>query len=491
MQNTNICVAEKNQENALLKKQLQEVKEQLQNLKSTCSDISKEKDELKDKYTSDKKKYIELEIAYDKEFANMNAILLKQKSAMRQVENQREQLKAAQQEKQEAVAQLETELAELKLQNTQLEAHIEELISTIEQYKQETVHHNELKDELQEQAATLQELKENNMRREAELKITVKKLKNVEERNFDLQKANQQLSIELSGADERMSAEINQHKLKIDELQNQNVKLVSDAKRYQSDIAMLAETNNQLTAANAEAADVAKCQLAKITNESIQLKLTFEELQQKHEDATNTLSAQNAELAQQLQELKKLYETNIVTLEAELQQMDARHKEDQTKFVEMERQKNITIAELTFKVNQIKNLSALPVKIARIISSQQDEQPNTKSISATSAPVIHQAAPIEDSAVESMENVAAEISASNTSVPQRRRRQAKRSFVPHYKSDFNTDTDDNDKDSDWERPCPKMVKTNRLGYQKTKVSCVDSTSYDTMDAFDKLKATKN
>lgn len=117
----------------------------------------------------------------------------------------------------------------------------------------------------------------------------------------------------------------------------------------------------------------------------------------------------------------------------------------------------ITIAELTFKVNQIKNLSALPVKIARIISSQQDEQPNTKSISATSAPVIHQAAPIEDSAVESMENVAAEISASNTSVPQRRRRQAKRSFVPHYKSDFNTDTDDNDKDSDWERPCPKMV----------------------------------
>lgn len=146
------------------------------------------------------------------------------------------------------------------------------------------------------------------MRREAELKITVKKLKNVEERNFDLQKANQQLSIELSGANERMAAEINQHKLKIDELQNQNVKLVSDAKRYQSDIAMLAETNNQLTAANAEAADVAKCQLAKITNESIQLKLTFEELQQKHEDATNTLSAQNAELAQQLQELKKLYE---------------------------------------------------------------------------------------------------------------------------------------------------------------------------------------
>lgn len=71
---------------------LQEVKEQLQNLKSTCSDISKEKDELKDKYTSDKKKYIELEIAYDKEFANMNAILLKQKSAMRQVENQREQV---------------------------------------------------------------------------------------------------------------------------------------------------------------------------------------------------------------------------------------------------------------------------------------------------------------------------------------------------------------------------------------------------------------
>lgn len=36
-------------------------------------------------------------------------------------------------------------------------------------------------------------------------------------------------------------------------------------------------------------------------------------------------------------------QTNIVTLEAELQQMDARHKEDQTKFVEMERQRMLVL----------------------------------------------------------------------------------------------------------------------------------------------------
>lgn len=55
-------------------------------------------------------------------------------------------------------------------------------------------------------------------------------------------------------------------------------------------------------------------------------------------------------------------QTNIVTLEAELQQMDARHKEDQTKFVEMERQKNVSSI-IGLKNSRLLDLKFFPCRL--------------------------------------------------------------------------------------------------------------------------------
>lgn len=125
-----------------------------------------------------------------------------------------------------------------------------------------------------------------------------------------------------------------------------------------------------------------------------------------------------------------------------------------------------TIAELTYKINQISTVFGQPVGTVGAMSNHQVGQKKTNeatisvSVHKTVAPLQPAApAPTADTPGESIAKKVTEITAmtTNTSGTKRRRTVAKRPLVNHYTSDFNTDTDDNDNGPDWKPPQPKLV----------------------------------
>lgn len=164
--------------------------------------------------------------------------------------------------------------------------------------------------ELQQQAAELTEQIQKSEKREAELQATLAKLMDVEKRGLKLQQINQQLTLEVSEVEKRLNAEIEQQKLKIEDLNSQIRKLKSDEQRYQDEIELLEEAKEQLEASKAEAAALAKSELSKVESHELMLKKNMEELQEEHLKITKALSAENAGLTQQLEALKQLYEVS-------------------------------------------------------------------------------------------------------------------------------------------------------------------------------------
>ncbi|KRF78124.1 uncharacterized protein Dvir_GJ15351, isoform B [Drosophila virilis] len=389
MLKTNMAIAERNQENALLRKQLQNIEQKVEELNKMSDALGQENRNLREKCTAVEEKYVSLETAYDKEFALLKATLAKQKAELKQNNKLLEELKALQLEKQQMVARLETmaqqkadEMAELQIKNAQLQLQISEVEAAFEQYKLQSVEQHEtvqakLTAELQQQAAELTEQIEKSERREADLQATLAKLNDVEKRGLKLQQINQQLTLEVSEVEKRLNAEIEQQKLKIEELNSQIRKLKSDEQRYQDEIELLEEAKEQLEGSKAEAAALAKCELSKVESHELKLKKNMEELQEEHLKITKALSAENAGLTQQLETLKQLYETKMNSLEEELHQKCAAHIDDQQQFAELERRKNATIAELTYKINQISTVFGQPVGTVGAMSNHQVGQKKT------------------------------------------------------------------------------------------------------------------
>ncbi|XP_064538449.1 citron Rho-interacting kinase isoform X2 [Drosophila montana] len=389
MLKTNMAIAERNQENALLRKQLHNIELKVEELNKMSDALGQENSNLKEKCTAVEEKYVSLETAYDKEFAHLKATLAKQKAELKQNDKLLEELKALQLEKQQMVARLETmaqqkadEMAELQIKNAQLQLQISEVEAAFEQYKLKSVEQNEavqakLTVELQQQAAELSKQIENSVKREAELQATLTTLKDVEKRGLKLQQLNQQLTLEVSEVETRLNAEIEQQKLKIEDLNSQIQKLKSDEQRYQDEIELLEEAKEQLEASKEEAAALAKSELGKVESHELKLKKNMEELQEEHLKITKALSAENAGLTQQLEALKQLYETKMNSLEEELNQKCAAHIDDQQQFAELERQKNATIAELTYKINQISNVFGQPVGTVGAMSNHHVGQKKT------------------------------------------------------------------------------------------------------------------
>ncbi|KRF93974.1 cingulin isoform X2 [Drosophila mojavensis] len=477
MEKTEIFIAERNQENAQLKRQLQDIREQLENVKAICDGLAKENCELKDKYMACHSKYIELEISYDREFSILNANMIKQKAELEQVDRLNEQLKSENFQQRQVVAQLQAvsaekdnQLTELKLKADQLQAYNVELKELFEEYKENVSQKHEretaqLKEEVKEQAATIRELIENSEVRDVELQSALSNLKHAEEFGTELSNRNSQLSSEVSDIAHRLKVEIEDHNKKIRELNMQISELVSETKRYQFDIAKLVEANNSLKDMNNEANAALENEVAKANQESIDLKKKFEQLQQEHMDTTKTLLAEKADLAEKLQALKELHASNIIALEVEIQQKEELRLEFEQKVAELERQKNNTIAELTYKVNQIKNLSVLPVKSAMLTTNQT--QPITNKNPQLNAIAVNSVGPTEISTDEATPA---------------RRRQIKRTHARCYNSDFNTETeDDADNDTGRNLTAPKMKKMSR-----SKASHKNKSA-NNLSAFDKLK----
>ncbi|TDG40488.1 hypothetical protein AWZ03_013093 [Drosophila navojoa] len=477
MEKTEIYIAEKNQENAQLKKQLQDIKEQLENVKDTCNGLSKENYELKEKYMSCHKKYIELEISYDTEFTNLNANMVKQKADLESANRLNAQLRAEHIEQQQEAARIqavlmqkESQLIEIKLKADELQAYSFELKAAFDEYKKNMSLKHEhdttkLAEEVKEQASTIRQLIQNNEERDVELQLALSNLKKAEEYNGDLLNRNNQLSNEVSDIANRMRVEVENHNKKTGELNMQIVQMVSETKRYQSEIAKLVETNNTLKNVNLEAATAMENEMAKANQDMLDLKMKCEQLQKEHLDTTKTLLAEKADLEDKLQALKEVHEANIVALEAEIRQKEEVRSEFEQKVAELERQKNNTIAELTYKVNQIKNLSVLPVKSALLTTNQT--QPNTNKTSPSKSIPVNSIAPTEISTDEGTPA---------------RRRQIKRPLATLYNSDYNTETEDEFENEIGHNPtAAKMKRMNRSkGSNKNK-------SAKNLSAFDKLK----
>ncbi|XP_030245177.1 synaptonemal complex protein 1-like [Drosophila navojoa] len=352
MEKTEIYIAEKNQENAQLKKQLQDIKEQLENVKDTCNGLSKENYELKEKYMSCHKKYIELEISYDTEFTNLNANMVKQKADLESANRLNAQLRAEHIEQQQEAARIqavlmqkESQLIEIKLKADELQAYSFELKAAFDEYKKNMSLKHEhdttkLAEEVKEQASTIRQLIQNNEERDVELQLALSNLKKAEEYNGDLLNRNNQLSNEVSDIANRMRVEVENHNKKTGELNMQIVQMVSETKRYQSEIAKLVETNNTLKNVNLEAATAMENEMAKANQDMLDLKMKCEQLQKEHLDTTKTLLAEKADLEDKLQALKEVHEANIVALEAEIRQKEEVRSEFEQKVAELERQKN-------------------------------------------------------------------------------------------------------------------------------------------------------
>ncbi|XP_017870008.1 PREDICTED: spindle pole body component 110-like isoform X2 [Drosophila arizonae] len=352
MEKTEIFIAERNQENAQLKRQLQDIREQLENVKAICDGLARENCELKDKYMACHSKYIELELSYDRELTILNANMIKQKGELEQVDRLNEQLKSENFQQRQVVAQLQAvsaekdkQLTELKLKADQLQAYNVELKEVFEEYKENVSQKHEretaqLKEEVKEQAATIRELIENSEVRDVELQLAVSNMKHAEEFGTELSNRNSQLSSEVSDISHRLKVEIEDHNKKIRELNMQIMELVSETKRYQFDIAKLVEANNSLKDMNNEANAALANEVARVNQESSDLKKKFEQLQQEHMDTTKTLLAEKADLAEKLQALKELHASNIIALESEIQQKEELRLEFEQKVAELERQKN-------------------------------------------------------------------------------------------------------------------------------------------------------
>ncbi|KAL7743589.1 hypothetical protein ACLKA6_013394 [Drosophila palustris] len=584
IQKANMAVAERNQENAQLKKRVCEMEQQAEKLKEQNIDLQTDINVLKQQCAALNAKYTTLETGYDEKLANLNAEKSKLKSALLDQNHQKEdlqrQLKREEEQSQQVIAQwesvvrekedqmvdLQIKLAQLQTQHSQVETAFEQEKLQLEQHFEARLQQKEtqlllLQDEIQQQAAAcaqhieessrqgeqsqqmiaqlesvvrekedqmvglqikctqleedsslmnaafkkekmqveqkfkaLVELKEKelsqlqselqqqtvvnsqlneqNVQREAELQSTLLKLGESETRCVELQKHKNQLSNEALSTAQRFESDLNEKQAKIDELYAYISSFKAGEDHLQSELKALKEANAKLVAERAEQDAYARRELIKLDSQKAELKKQLNEMEQQHLNITNKLSAEKTELAQQFGAFKEDQEKNLAELQDLLRQKEADLIACKKDYADLERLKNSTIAGLKYKMNQIGNVFAQPVGSAAALVNNKDKHQSlteneTVTLSKPTAPVDapetpgKKAAALESTASSSSQT--AEIAAGGVVVSGtiRRRKLLKRPVYQPNNSDFNTDSEDTDRQPEWRPHSSKVTKTKQ------------------------------
>ncbi|XP_034490331.1 zinc finger protein 853-like [Drosophila innubila] len=378
------------------------------------------------------------------------------------------------------LSEKEMQMVDLQMEHTQLQEHSSQMGADFEQEKRQLQQKFEglvqlkekeishLKAELQQHTFTNAQRIEEDIRRETELQSTLIKLGESEKRCEDLQKHFNKLSDEAECTVQQLESEMEEKQAEINEL-DEMLSSVLDRNEKKR----LAGTADQ----DAKAQEEQK----KHESQMAEQKQQYNKMEQK-------LSLEKAELAQQFETYKEVQQKDLTELQNMLQQKEADLVSCNKDFADLERQKNSEIAQLKYKLTHIGHAFSQSVGSADPVIRDQHKSQTTGNEPAPRTQRVASVVATEGCG-NSITKIAAAVAPSNSksvtsvevAVPGiiRRRQLVKRPVIQMNFSDFNTDTDDTDQQSDWEPPKKRNVAKPKY---MSKIS-----PQDTETMFNKLK----
>ncbi|XP_034489650.1 uncharacterized protein MCAP_0864 [Drosophila innubila] len=352
---------------------------------------------------------------------------------------------------------------------------------------------SEVKVELLQKTATIAKHFEENIHQESELQSTLTKLGETEKRCETLQQQNIQLSNEAITTVQRFDGEMKKKQSKIDELNIHIKSIKTSENNFLSELEALKETNKQLVTDRAKQDANARQALNEFENQMTEQKKLYNELEQQHLNITKELTVEKTVLNQQLEDFRETQEKNMSEFQEMLDQKEADLIALKKKYADLEREKNSEITQLNYKMNQIGIVFSQSVATAEPVIKDQNKGQITANKTAHRSQSVASVNAAETSG-KSVTKISAAIAPSaSTSVAPRavaaanpavnRRKLVKRPVYRVNNSDFNTDTDDNDQQTEWQPPQKKYVALHKRERR--------DSSENNNDLFDALKKSSN